>query len=104
MQKYPSTITLLVIAGLLVFAGVLASCAPDTSAPEFNREAARVEAADNQASSDTALAGVSETTTTVALVEFTDQACLDCHTDEGRLKELAVEEEDIGESLSEGPG
>jgi hypothetical protein len=34
---------------------------------------------------------------------FSDQACLDCHTDEDRLKELAVEEESP-ETLSSGPG
>jgi hypothetical protein len=34
---------------------------------------------------------------------FGDQACLGCHTDETRLKELAVEEE-VAESPSEGPG
>lgn len=38
--------------------------------------------------------------------EFTDQACLDCHTDEARLRELAVEEDkdEIEEAPSEGPG
>ena len=36
---------------------------------------------------------------------FTDQACLDCHTDQARLTELAVvEEEEPEESLSSGPG
>lgn len=37
------------------------------------------------------------------LEPFTDQACLDCHTDEARLRELAVEEESP-EALSSGPG
>jgi hypothetical protein len=32
----------------------------------------------------------------------TGNACLDCHTDEARLKELAVEV--VTESVSEGPG
>jgi hypothetical protein len=36
--------------------------------------------------------------------EFTDQTCLDCHTDETRLKELAPEPEAPAESLSSGPG
>ncbi len=36
---------------------------------------------------------------------FTDQACLDCHTDQARLTELAVvEQEDEKEALSSGPG
>ena len=34
---------------------------------------------------------------------FTDQACLDCHSDEDRLMALAVEEESP-EALSSGPG
>jgi hypothetical protein len=37
-----------------------------------------------------------------AAVQTGDNPCLDCHTDEERLTELAVEEET--ESLSEGPG
>lgn len=36
--------------------------------------------------------------------EFTDQACLDCHTSEALLRELAVEEEEVEEVPSEGPG
>ncbi len=37
--------------------------------------------------------------------EFTDQACLDCHADEARLRELAPEEpEVVEEAPSEGPG
>jgi hypothetical protein len=32
----------------------------------------------------------------------TDNPCLDCHTDEARLKDLAVEE--VTEDVSEGPG
>jgi hypothetical protein len=32
----------------------------------------------------------------------TGNACLDCHTDEARLKDLAVEE--VTETVSEGPG
>lgn len=34
---------------------------------------------------------------------FSDQACLNCHTDEERLQTLAVAEEK-SESLSSGPG
>lgn len=34
---------------------------------------------------------------------FTDIACLECHTDRDQLQILAVEEE-VVESLSEGPG
>ena len=36
---------------------------------------------------------------------FTDQACLDCHTDQASLTELAVvDEEEPEEALSSGPG
>lgn len=35
---------------------------------------------------------------------FTDSACLDCHTDQQRLTELAVVEEEAPEALSSGPG
>ena len=36
---------------------------------------------------------------------FTDQVCLDCHSDQSRLTELAVvPEEPEEEPLSEGPG
>lgn len=38
------------------------------------------------------------------LEPFTDQACLDCHTDQERLMAPAVEEEAVHESLSSGPG
>lgn len=34
---------------------------------------------------------------------FTDIACLECHTNQDQLQRLAVEEE-VVESLSEGPG
>ncbi|MBZ0275246.1 MAG: hypothetical protein K8I60_03835 [Anaerolineae bacterium] len=35
---------------------------------------------------------------------FTDHACLDCHTNEARLRDLAVKPEPPEESLSSGPG
>jgi hypothetical protein len=35
---------------------------------------------------------------------FEDFACLDCHSDQDRLTELAVVEEKEAESLSSGPG
>jgi hypothetical protein len=37
------------------------------------------------------------------VVPFTDQACLDCHTDQAKVQTLAIEEEKP-DSLSEGPG
>lgn len=35
--------------------------------------------------------------------DFTDLACIDCHTDQARLTQLAKPQEDA-EKLSEGPG
>ena len=35
---------------------------------------------------------------------FTDDACLNCHTDQNRLMELAPKQEEVAESLSSGPG
>ncbi|MEB2289400.1 MAG: hypothetical protein OZ934_14995 [Anaerolineae bacterium] len=39
----------------------------------------------------------------LALLQAAGEGCLDCHADQERVKELAVEEE-TGEKLSEGPG
>jgi hypothetical protein len=80
-----------VLVGLLA---ALASCAPDTSAPALNTSA-RI----------TPVAVLpSQTTEETATAEpFVDVACLDCHTDQARLMELAVEVEKA-ETLSEGPG
>lgn len=103
MKKHFSITTLLVIMGLLLIAAALASCAPDTSAPELKSEIAQTESTDEQANSDTASTSNTSPGDEIDRVQFTDQACLDCHTDEVRLQELAVEEEET-ESLSEGPG
>lgn len=40
----------------------------------------------------------------VQIEPFTDTACLDCHTSESRLKELAVPVEEEEAALSSGPG
>lgn len=103
MQRIASISTLLVALGLLVLVAVLTSCAPDTSAPEFNSEIAQNDSADDQAVSDTADSDQTDSGQAIAQVAFTDQACLDCHTDKARLQELAVEDEPT-EELSEGPG
>ncbi len=104
MPRKLSIFTYLVAASLLLLVAALTSCAPDTSAPELQREVAEVDVVNDQAPSDTAESDTTDTGKTVAQVAFTDQACLDCHTDQARLQELAVEEENEGESLSEGPG
>ncbi len=44
-----------------------------------------------------------ETDPSPVVPPFTDTACLECHTDQEALKTLAVEEE-VVESISEGPG
>jgi hypothetical protein len=46
----------------------------------------------------------SSTTSIVETAEFIDTGCVSCHTDEEAVKALAVEEEEKGESLSEGEG
>ena len=95
--------SLLVVMGLLVWAALLSGCAADTTAPTLQPrptdENAPTPVADltevGQSGMEIAGEGTSE-------VEFTDFACLDCHTDEEQLKALAVEEKT--ESLNEGPG
>jgi hypothetical protein len=42
-------------------------------------------------------------TPTLRLEPFVDQACLDCHTDQAALLELAIPDDPV-ESHSEGPG
>ena len=81
------------VALALLSVGLLA-CTPDKSAPTLEPQAI---AAANQTGD---LAPVS------APVELQapDIACLNCHTDQERLMELAVPKEDTGEKLSSGPG
>jgi mono/diheme cytochrome c family protein len=96
MKKFHSFWLLTLISGLLLVGAALVSCAPDDSAPELEAPTAVADAGD-QPVADTGAADELVTAT------FTDQACLDCHTDEARLQELAVDE-GPAESLSEGPG
>ncbi|GEM_PF-1038954 len=95
--------SLLVAIGLLVLAAALSGCAADTTAPELQPrptdENAPTPVADLVEVSDS---GMEMEGTGTPEVEFTDFACLDCHTDEEQLKALAVEPEK--ENLSEGPG
>ncbi len=99
--------SLAVTAGaLLIGAALLAGCAPDTSAPALNTE---------QRSERLALTQQGPPPTPIELpsqVEIlarstpnaTDAICLDCHSNEELLRELAVEEEEDAEALSSGPG
>ena len=109
MKRYPGLYFLMVIAGAFFIGAALTSCSPDKTAPEFTpsedamseptvsddvMESVPVD--DN--SLDTVTGGVA-----VADATFTDFVCLDCHSNQELLQELAVEEEST-ESLSEGPG
>ena len=94
--------SLLVVVGMMVVAA-LAGCAADTTAPELQPRPTD----ENAPTPVAALAqndegGMAMTGEGTPEVEFTDFACLDCHTDEEQLKALAVEEKK--ENLSEGPG
>lgn len=101
MKRY-RPIWLFVVTNSLVWAA-LTGCAPDTSAPELDADAREVRiAAENSALTATAPASV-PAETAVTTEPFIDTACLECHMDQEQLKELAVEEE-VTESLSEGPG
>lgn len=102
MTTFPKRLALVgATGGLLVLAALLTSCAPDTTAPELQSRVAQAESAETQ-TLDADNAALDQTASTVR-VAFTDQACLDCHTDRARLQELAVEPEET-ESLSSGPG
>ncbi len=102
MNKRHGLWLLLILGMLLLVGAALASCAPDTSAPERQVHVAQLGESGDQAA-DTTLSNVADSSASIQPVEFTDTACLDCHTDEERLKELAVEEE-VPETLSSGPG
>ena len=95
--------SLLVVMGLLVWAALLSGCAADTTAPTLQPrptdENAPTPVADLTEVDHSGMEIAGEGTPEV---EFTDFACLDCHTDEEQLKALAVEEKT--ESLNEGPG
>ncbi len=101
MKQHHGLWLFVVIGAWLLVGAALASCAPDTSAPELNTEARLenlvtptdpVEVA--QADTDSQAADVP--------AAVTDIYCLDCHTNQTIMQGLAVEEE--VETLSEGPG
>jgi len=94
--------SLLVVVGLLLLAAALAGCAADTTAPELQPRPTDENAPTPVAALVQDEGGMEVTGEGTPEVEFTDFACLDCHTDEEQLKALAVEEKK--ESLSEGPG
>ena len=83
---------------LILLGGLMASCTPNTSAPVLQP---RASSAQTETPVGTAVAHLPATA--VWLEPFTDTACLECHTDQQKLTELAVPDEPK-ESLSEGPG
>ena len=103
MNKQHTFWLVLIAAGLLLLGAGLAGCAPDTSAPELGTEVAQLSEPGDGGQAIPA-ADDTETGDAVVAVAFTDFACLDCHTDQARVQELAVEEEEDAESLSSGPG
>lgn len=85
---------------LLATAALIVSCTPDKSAPLFNAQGAEV-AVMPLANGDALLTSLTQT----ELEPFTDSACLDCHTNQALLEELALPpSDDDHESLSSGPG
>lgn len=84
----------------MMVVAALVSCSADTSAPELQVQAAISDSSEQHPSNTDAAPPI---TTIDVNAEFTDQACFDCHTDQERLVELAVEDE-VVEVPSEGPG
>jgi len=89
--------TALVVGGLMAHAVTYASASTE-ACPEAQAEVSMV--------AHRTVTTVSQGTLAIEpppVVEpFTEQVCLDCHTDQERLTALAVEKEKV--SLSEGPG
>lgn len=82
---------------LLLLGGLMAGCMPDTTAPTLQQRPTA-----DQPQQPTAVA-VNLPPTEMWLEPFTDQTCLDCHTNQEKLVELA-EPDPPKETLSEGPG
>ena len=89
---------LLITLGLSMMSIAALAKAAETPSPEPQLQAA-ISDSNAQQSNDL----ITHSPNTTHNAEFTDQACLDCHTDQERLVELAVEEE-VVEAPSEGPG
>jgi hypothetical protein len=81
----------------LLAAGLSVSCAPDTSAPTLQQRSITPTA------TEPIPQAVALLPTGIYVEPFRDQACLDCHTNQEKLVELAVPPPEK-ETLSEGPG
>ncbi len=97
MKRHRSIWLLLGIGGLLLLGAALTGCRPDTTAPELTKVVQAEQPTPSNASTGVEV-GITDTTQ----VEFTDQACLNCHTNQDILMALAVDEPEV--SLSSGPG
>ena len=99
MNKNIKIWLLVVVSGLLLIGASLVSGASDDDATACDSEDSQVAPlTEPLAAASIGIAG--------DLGIFQDggeNACLNCHSDQDRVKELAVEEE-TAESLSEGPG
>lgn len=105
MKRHPGLYLLLVVAGVLLVGAALAGCAPDKSAPTLVPQDTPTPAATLAVPSADATPDDVQPNddSMIADAEFTDLVCLDCHSNQELLQDLAVEEEPT-ESLSEGPG
>lgn len=98
-MKRPFSFALISLGGLCGLLGlVVAACTPDTSAPTLAARSGGVGMLQR-----TPTAEVTLLQPTPALPPFTDFACLDCHTDQDKLAELALPLP-VQEALSSGPG
>mgnify|MGYP007072848306 CR=1 FL=1 len=92
-------IGLLGSGGLMLLGGLMASCTPNTAAPILQPRTGDLPTT----TPDSIAIAANLPPTPVWLEPFTDQTCLDCHTDQAQLTTLAKPDEPT-ESLSEGPG
>lgn len=100
-MRLTARITVLIGMILIALGVVLIGCTPDKSAPTLEPIAT---IPSNEAAEPEAIQVAAVGTPIVEVPPFTDTECLDCHTDQQALIELAVEEENVHESLSSGPG
>lgn len=100
MQMRSLAGVVLVIGLFLVVSTLVASCSPDKSAPELKVSQVPTIVSEDTLIGDT---GMTPDEIIAEIEPFTDVECLDCHTDEVVLKELAKPVE-VTEGLSTGPG
>lgn len=89
---------------LIALSGLLMSCTPDKTAPTLAARTPTPPGDNVQTVADAAIPDTFAVSMPITVPPFTDTECLDCHTNQPLLVELAVEEENLAESLSSGPG